>query len=377
MVDFRLSTKGSKLAEFRNITIVGVGLIGGSLGLAFKRLDRNLRIAGVGQPATLKRAKELGAIDWSFPYESLDLGVKNADIVFFCTPIFRILELLGEVGQYAKPGALITDVGSTKAEIAAAAERLLPKGLFFIGGHPMAGSEKRGVDAADPLLFQNVIYVLTPGKDVPLKLCDDFASLVEGIGARVVVTGPHTHDMVAAAVSHLPQMIAVGLVKMVGELDQENPLFLRLAAGGFRDLTRIASSSYKVWKDICQTNSLQITEMIDRFIAELQRLRDKVSTGQLEEDFDFANLTRGSIPKDSKGFLHPLYEILVVVEDRPGVIAEISTTIAQGKINIKDIEVLKVREGEAGTLRLAFESEEAAEQAIILLQQKGIAARRR
>ncbi len=365
------------MAEFRNITIVGVGLIGGSLGLAFKRLDRDLRIAGVGQPATLKRAKELGAIDWGFPYESLDLGVKSADMVFFCTPIFRILELLGEVGQYAKPGTLITDVGSTKAEIAAAAERLLPKGLFFIGGHPMAGSEKRGVDAADPLLFQNVIYVLTPGKDVPLKLCDDFASLLEGIGARVVVTGPHTHDMVAAAVSHLPQMIAVALVKMVGELDQENPLFLRLAAGGFRDLTRIASSSYKVWRDICQTNSLQITEMIDRFIAELQRLRDKVSTEQLEEDFDFANLTRGSIPKDSKGFLHPLYEILVVVEDKPGVIAEISTTLAQGEINIKDIEVLKVREGEAGTLRLAFESEEAAEQAIALLQQKGIAARRR
>ncbi len=365
------------MAGFRNITIVGVGLIGGSLGLAFKRLHKGLRIAGVSQPTTLQRAKQLGAIDWGFPYESLDLGVKNADIVFLCTPIFRILELLGEVGRYARPGTLITDVGSTKAEIATAAERLLPKGLFFIGGHPMAGSEKRGVDAADPLLFQNVIYVLTPTKDVPLKLCDHFASLIESIGARVVVTGPHTHDMVAAAVSHLPQMIAVALVKMVGELNQENPLFLRLAAGGFRDLTRIASSSYKVWRDICQTNNLQITEMIDHFIVELQRVRDKVANEQLEADFEFANLTRSSIPKDSKGFLHPLYEILVVVEDKPGVIAEISTTIAREKINIKDIEVLKVREGEAGTLRLAFESQEAADCAIALLQEKGITARKR
>ena len=365
------------MTEFRNITIVGVGLIGGSLGLAFKRLERKLRIVGVSQPATLKKAKQLGAIDWGFPYESLDSGVKNADIVFLCTPIFRILELLGQVGRYAQPGTLITDVGSTKAEISAAAQRLLPKGLFFIGGHPMAGSEKRGVDAADPFLFQNVIYVLTPAKNVPLKLCDDFAALIESIGARVLVTGPHTHDMVAAAVSHLPQMIAVALMRMVGEMDQENPLFLRLAAGGFRDLTRIASSSYKVWRDICQTNSLQITEMIDRFIAQLQRVRERVATGQLEEDFDFANLTRASITEDSKGFLHPLYEILVVVEDKPGVIADISTTIAQEEINIKDIEVLKVREGEAGTLRLAFESDKAANRAIALLRQKGIVARRR
>jgi len=120
------------LAEFRNITIVGVGLIGGSLGLAVKRLEGELRIVGVSQPGTLKKAKQLGAIDWGFPYESLDSGVKNADIVFLCTPIFRILELLGEVGRYAQPGTIITDVGSTKAEISAAAERLLPKGLFFI-----------------------------------------------------------------------------------------------------------------------------------------------------------------------------------------------------------------------------------------------------
>ncbi|HID95306.1 MAG TPA: prephenate dehydrogenase [Candidatus Latescibacteria bacterium] len=365
------------MRNFQNITIIGVGLIGGSLAMALKRLGSGLRITGISRRPSLEKAGELGAIDQGYGYESLEEGIREADIIFLCTPIFRIIELLEDVGRYAKGGAIVTDVGSTKARIASVAKEVLPGDIYFIGGHPMVGSEKSGVMASDPFLFQNAIYVLTPGKNVPVEVSDAFSAFVERLGARVVLMGPHTHDMIAATVSHLPQMMAIALVRMVGEMNQQNPLFLRLAAGGFRDLTRIASSPYEIWKDICGTNRTEITCMIDRYITELEKLKGRIGSDKLSEDFRIANITRSAIPKDSKGFLSPLYEIVVVAEDKPGVIAEISATIAQENINIKDIEVLKVREGEGGTIRLAFESEEAADRAVALLSQRGIQARRR
>jgi len=154
-------------------------------------------------------------------------------------------------------------------------------------------------------------------------------------------------------------------------------LYLPLAAGGFRDMTRIASSPFGMWDDIFQTNGDKVREMVDSFIEQLKKVRGRIGTRALGEDFEAANIARASIPKDSKGFLHPLFDILVVVEDKPGVIAQISTELARNSINIKDIEVLKVREGEGGTLRLAFEREREAAEAIDLLGKLGYHARPR
>lgn len=359
------------------IAIVGVGLIGGSLGLAFKRVGVGQKIIGISRDATISQALGLGVIDEGYDYHSLERGVKDADLVFLCTPILRILELLEEIPKYAKKGSIISDVGSTKAKVASVAKRAFPKGLYLIGGHPMAGSERRGVMASDPYLFENAIYVLTPGSDVPMKVTEGFATLIEKIGARVTVMGPYTHDMIAAGVSHLPQLMAISLVNLIGELNRENPDFLRLAAGGFRDLTRIASSPYELWKDICITNQSSIVEMIDRYIGKLQGLKGSLVGDRLRSEFEQANRTRAAIPADSKGFLSPLHEILVLAEDKPGAIARISTAIAEENINIKDIEVLKVREGEGGTLRLSFETESEANRAVEILKGIGFEARRR
>jgi len=361
----------------RNIAIVGVGLIGGSLGLAFKKLKTAARVVGISKPQTLERATELGAIDQGWAYEEMAAGLKEAEVVFICTPIQRIVELIPQVAKVVGEGTIVTDVGSTKTAIMDAAARAFSRGAVFIGGHPMAGSEGRGVAAADPFLFQNAVYAVTPPPNVSQKALEALVELVEHLGARVAVMQPEVHDRVAAAVSHLPQMMAISLVEMVGKLDQDNPLFLQLAAGGFRDITRIASSPYEVWQDICATNADQIIAMIDAYVQELERLKGKIGRAELDEDFHFANVTRGTIPEDSKGFLRPLYEVLVVAEDKPGVISGISLPLAQANLNIKDIEVLKVREDEGGTLRLAFGTQEAAEQAVAILKASGYEARLR
>jgi len=176
-------------------------------------------------------------------------------------------------------------------------------------------------------------------------------------------------------VSHLPQLLAVALVNMVGKKSGDAAPYLQLAAGGFRDMTRIASSSFAMWDDICRTNDDAIKAVIDEFIAELSALKERVGTPVLGGDFEVANITRATIPRDTKGFVRTLFEVLVVVEDQPGVIARIASSLAEKDINIKDIEVMKVREGEGGTLRLAFERRDEAEQAAALLCAAGFPSR--
>ncbi|MFC1485618.1 prephenate dehydrogenase/arogenate dehydrogenase family protein [Candidatus Latescibacterota bacterium] len=333
---------------FNRIVIVGVGLIGGSLGLAFRRRYHESTIVGVSSPGTVKTAVNMGAIIEGYGYGELGRAVENADLVILSTPIHRIRDLLPLLGPLLRPGVLVTDVGSTKREITDHASRVLPAGVHFIGGHPMTGSEKRGVAASDPFLFQNAMYVLTPAGGVPGEVIDRFTEFITGIGARVVLMEASLHDRIAAAVSHLPQMIAISLVNLVGEKSSDSAPYLQLAAGGFRDMTRIASSPFTMWDDICRTNRDAILDAIDEFIDRLINMRDRIGTPALGEDFDDANTTRAAIPKDTKGFVHALSEVLVVVEDRPGVIARIATTLADENINIKDIEVMKVREGEGG-----------------------------
>jgi prephenate dehydrogenase len=363
---------------FARVALVGVGLIGGSMGLALRRSGFAGEIVGVSRPATLDQAVALGAIDRGWDYSQLALAVDGADLVVLCTPIRSILELLSPLADCVRPGALVTDVGSTKRCIMARATEVLPAGVDFVGGHPMAGSEKAGVTAADPFLFQNAIYILVPGPAVPASRYAGFIALLQGLGANVLELSVDVHDQVVAAISHLPQMIATSLVRLAGELNRGNAYFLALAAGGFRDLTRIASSPFApVWEDICHTNADQIGQMIDRYIGVLEDVRARLGSADLADDFAFANRIRDALPRDSKGFIHRLFELLVLAEDRPGVIAEIAGALGQDGININDIEIMKVREGEGGTIRLGFDSDGAAERALATLGRLGYQARRR
>ncbi len=362
---------------FDRITIVGLGLIGGSLASAFKRKDVKAQIVGVDDDAVVARGLEMRVIDRGFIKAELEQAVATADLVILATPILAITENLQKMSRALQPGTLITDVGSTKAHIVEMAERYLPDTVHFLGGHPMAGASSAGIDNADPFLFENAIYVLTESRDVPHKLKDNLVALLELIGAKTVFLAPDEHDRIAAMVSHLPQMMAVSLMNYAANFNESNPTVLKLAAGGFRDMTRIASSSFQIWRDILSTNRDNITRSIDGFIAALQGLRASMYEDSIEAEFQRAGRSRLAIPTDTRGFLMPHFDLYVIVEDKPGVIAAIATALAAENINIKDIEVVKVREGDAGTIRLAFENERERARATVLLQEKGFQTQKR
>ena len=359
------------MVPFKNITIVGVGLIGGSLGLAVKRKFPELHITGVSSEKTLEGALNAGAIDRGVAKPDLAKGVAEADLVFLCNPIAQILTLLPQVAKSIKEETLVTDVGSTKLKIVEMASRYFTEKKYFLGGHPMTGSEGRGIENADTLLFENSVYVLTPQQNIPAAITRNFGNLLESIGAKVLFIDPAMHDKVAAGISHLPQMLAVSLVNLISKYDQDSHLFLKLAAGGFRDMTRIASSPYEIWKDILDTNHEKLSEFIDEFIAVLRNNQKHLTDEILSDAFREAAHHRLSIPRDTKGFLRPHYDLSIRVEDKPGVIAEIATALAAEQINIKDIEVLKVREGDSGTIRISLETPEAREQARRILKKIG------
>ncbi|MDZ7370469.1 MAG: prephenate dehydrogenase [candidate division KSB1 bacterium] len=364
--------------QFKRAAIVGVGLIGGSLALALKKKGYKGTIIGIDEPHVLEKALRRKAIDEPYPSDELLKGLSDADLVFLCTPISRIILLLQTIGNSLKPGALVTDVGSIKRKIVETANLYMPAHCDFIGGHPMAGAEVRGIDGADPFLFENAAWVLTPGKPVDEKKRRAFGDLLESIGAKVLLLQPRLHDEIAAAVSHLPQMAAVALMNMAAGYNEQSPFFLKMAAGGFRDMTRVASSPFGIWKDICSANADMIEHFIDAYIQELQKVKSILhDSHEMELYFNRAARSRLAIPTDTKGFLKPQYEISVAVEDKPGVLAALANILAAEAINIKDIEVLKIREDEGGTFRLAFGEQADQERAIELLTAAGYECRKR
>jgi prephenate dehydrogenase len=366
----------SKSYSPKSIFLYSVGLLGGSLGLALKTSGYTGRIVGFSSPRGLQEAKKLGCIDEGYAYDTLPEHIGDADLLVICSPINAILSCLESLAGMDLPeGLLITDVGSTKEQIVATAGRTLPPHVHFLGGHPMAGSEKRGPSAADPYLFQNAIYVLTPPGVDPDPRDRAFAAFLQRyLGCKHVFLDPAVHDTIAATVSHVPHMMAVALVNVAQSMDDRIGGTLDLAAGGFRDMTRIASAPYSVWHDILTTNKKSIAPVLDECIARLQNMKTRLGDDTLGGLFDDAAKTRRRVPSRGKGFISPPSEVLVVAKDQPGIIAAISNSLADRKINIKDIEVVKVREGEGGTIRLAFDSRDTARTAIDILKATGFTA---
>ncbi len=247
----------------------------------------------------------------------------------------------------------------------------------------MAGSEKGGVTNADAFLFENATYVLCPPEGLTAEalthLYGDFVALIEATGARLLVLEAQRHDRIAATVSHLPQLLATTLMNYAAGHNAEDDAFLRLAAGGFRDMTRIASSPFAMWQHILLANEGPILDALAGFAMSLQKMRNRIieeDLKTLDKAFSEARRVRDTIPKDTKGFLHPLADIYVYAEDRPGVLAHITGTLYEAEINIKDIELLKIREGTGGAFRLSFSDEALANAAIEVLEGAGCRARR-
>lgn len=262
----------------KRLAIIGVGLIGGSLARSLREHGAVAEIVGIGRgEANLQRALELGVID----RYTLDpvAGVAGADLVFLATPVCAVVDILARIAPALPPGCVVTDGGSVKGEIVAACEALMPAGTFFVGGHPIAGTEQSGVEASFATLYQGKRCIVTPTEATDRRALAKVVRMWEIAGSEVVLMEVDKHDRVVAAISHLPHMVAYSLVNAVGSYDRFDESILKYSAGGFRDFTRIASSDPVMWRDIAIMNRDSILELMDFFSGCFVELRTLVERG--------------------------------------------------------------------------------------------------
>lgn len=357
------------------IAIFGVGLMGGSLALCFKGKP-GLHVVGHSKnPASVEKYLQRGVVDEATT--SLRDAAADADFIFLCVPVGNLEEYLSELQTVdLKPGCIITDVGSTKASVSRFAEQTNLKKAYFIGGHPMAGSERSGVEAASSHLYENAYYVLTPAAGVPEEAYERLVELIRYTRAQIVRVEAGLHDEIVGAISHLPHIIAAALVNQVAAYNETNPLYEHLAAGGFRDVTRIAASEPTIWRDILLSNRDVMLRLLKDWNKAVERFTDLLEQkdGQgIENEFRLAGEFRRKLPERRKGIITALYDIYVDIPDHPGVIGQIATLLGDQRINLRNIQIIESRDDVPGVLRLSFGDEaEMARAADVLKQQYDI-----
>jgi prephenate dehydrogenase len=332
------------------VGIVGTGLVGASVGLALRR--QGIHVLGVDRDeARADAAAQLGALDRAVPH--LAEAADGADVVVVAVPVGAVADTVLAVLD-AGAGA-VTDVGSVKAPIVGAVERARPDAAVrFVGGHPMAGSEQDGLDGADADLFVGATWVLTPTAATDAEAFTAVRRLVASLGADVVAIAPADHDRLVAVVSHVPQLAATTLMDVAAAGGAEHATLLRLAAGGFRDMTRIAAADPGIWPDICVANRDEIVTALDRYLRALEDVRALVATQDrdgLLALLERARAARRRLPVGGAGD-EALVELAVPVADRPAVLAEVTTLAGSMGINISDIEIAHSVEGGGGVLVL-------------------------
>lgn len=351
---------------FRKVGIFGVGLLGGSVALGLKERFLAEEVHAYDQdPVALEKALFLGVADRV--HTQLGPWVAELDLGVLAAPVGALPALGEALAPLAHPESLWTDVGSVKGEVVAALEGRLP---HYLGGHPMAGSERAGVENAHAGLLQNAVWVLTPTDRTPLRAKEGVRRLVEALGAYPLEMPPLLHDRLVARISHLPYLLAVALNRMVAQSPHRD-LLIFLAAGGFRDLTRVASGSPRMSRDMVVANKEALKEAIEELRAVLLELEELLEAPEaLLEAAEAAKRTRDSLPIVRRSLLPEMHDLVVQVPDRPGEIARIATALGEAGVNIKDIEVLTIREA-AGALRLGFATREERERARAVLQGVG------
>lgn len=366
---------------FSRMCLIGCGLIGGSLALALRKAEVVRSVVGVDVNENhLSVALKRGAITESAA--SLDDGLRGADLVVIAAPIPNIIELIAEIGEkedLLAPDAIVTDTGSAKEAIMEAARTAFSRAAF-IGGHPMAGSEKSGIGAAHADLMENAIYVLTPPAGIPDRSNQAVESLqraLHAVGARVKILAPDRHDRVVAAISHVPHVIATTLVNQVASKSDGEFLYAELAAGGFRDITRIASSEPELWRDIVLANPNHIEALLDEWFDALSVWRKSIADGdasRIARLFHEARTFRDALPVKATGAIRAVYSLIVSVPDEPGVIGRIASLLGDHGISLRNIGILESREEDDGQLLLQFDTSAFSERALEILCDHGYAA---
>jgi prephenate dehydrogenase len=330
--------------------IFGTGLIGGSVGMALSQ--RGWHVSGVdADPVVAARAVELGAL-------SVVGEDPGADLVIVAVPVRAAADVVRTVISSGRwnPDAVITDVGGVKAPLAAAIDH-----PFFIGGHPMAGSEQVGIEGASGDLFVGATWVLTPVAGTDPDAYARLRSILADLGANVLALGPEQHDALVAVVSHVPHLTAATLMDLASGVGQEHAALLQLAAGGFRDMTRIAAGQPSIWPDICEENAGAIVDTLDSLIAALTDMRDRVADGDrngLLEVLDRAASARRALPQAAPR-PEGLVEVRVPVVDRSGEAYKILAVAAELGISVVDFEIAHSVEGRKGVLVLVVDEKSA------------------
>jgi len=352
------------------IAVIGVGLIGGSIALSMRR-DPNIRVVGYDvRQDCLDKALTLGVIHAGTT--DLQTAVREANVIFLAAPveqIFATLQVLSTLDL--QHDVIVTDVGSTKSGIVHRAVEVIPDYVTFIGGHPMAGSHKSGVEAASDRLLENAYYVLTPAPGTSVEKIGRLTELLALTRAKVVQMDADTHDQVVGAVSHFPHVLASALVNLVAGYDDENAWHARLAAGGFRDITRIASSNPRMWRDVLLQNREHILKIANDWSVALQdvvKLVEKGDPDGIEHFFKTARDFRDGLPERKAGALPPLNDLYIDIPDHPGEIGRITTLLGARQINITNLQIRETREDIYGALRITFQSPQELEKGEELLR---------
>src|SRR5450830_1674532 len=339
---------------FSKVGIIGTGLMGGSLALALMS-DPGVEsvVCYDISPETRREARELSVGDEVV--EVADDAVKGSGLVVLATPVGEIKRAFAGVLEYLENGTIITDVGSEKLPVIAAIEEIAPEGVNYVGGHPMTGSEQEGVFSARADLYKDCYYILTPTDRTDTEAFRRLHGLLTGIGSRVISMDPELHDRAMATISHLPHLLSLVLMEVARKEQEKMKNLFTIAAGCFRDMTRIAASSPDLWTYICLENKdfilaafAEYSEVIDELVGLLkQNDRDR-----LQELFKAARRARGDLSVKEGLDIEELYEVTMPVPDQPGVISKVSTAIGALGVNIEDIGIVHPLEGETGILNL-------------------------
>ena len=378
----------------KRIALVGFGLLAGSVAAALKQMKLPPVIRAVSSASTLARARELGLADEFFEYADTENWARDCDLILLCSPILHILNTIESLKKVSWAGSagecLVSDIGSTKVEICKAGASL-PSPFRFVGSHPMAGSEKRTCENNDPAIFENAYWFVCPPEGTPESAYAPLLELVKFLGATPVVFPPEHHDRTMAWVSHMPQMLSSTLAASLPErLLKHN--YQHYAGRAFRDMTRIAASGWGMWHDIAVTNReetvralKEVRDGLDKTIEAMNSL-DVVKDGRpaaddksgaLENIFKAGNEGRASLFAPGRNAAEAFFEVTVPLKDKPGALLSVMQPLAEEGINIRDIELMKVRENVAGTLLLAFKTENEASRAVKLLKYLGYEVKER
>ena len=335
------------------VGIVGLGLIGGSFAKAYHAAGERVLAQDIDRDV-LSFAVISSAVD----EELTDETMAECDLILLAVCPAAAVEWLRKNAPKIASRTIVIDCCGTKRTVCAACFPIAAQyGITYLGGHPMAGSEKTGYESSTDHLLENEYYIITPTPHTPASYTDRMVDVAKAIGALPLVLDYHRHDFIVAAISHLPHLIASSLVNLVHDCDSEDQMMKRLAAGGFKDITRIASSSPVMWEQICMTNTGNITEVLDRYIDSLTTLREELSDHQsraIYQLFESSRDYRNSFAETPKGSIQPEYTFSADVVDEPGAISIISSILSGKGISIKNIGISHNREHGEGALRISF-----------------------